>query len=124
MRFNIGRSFAVGVFVLVAMTSRFASAQSVTAFPDTSRTTMLTAVVSEQAQMAIPQGWSASPWSNATPVSGTLSDAAYAAIAICEADAASCGSDDLVFTLAPKSTVTASGNHTLVVMWKFEIIGN
>lgn len=67
--------------------------------------------------------WNAATWTNATGASGTLSSAAFNEVATCAADAASCSTTGLVFTLGAKSTVKRSGNHTLSVTWKFESIG-
>ncbi|HEX7185277.1 MAG TPA: hypothetical protein VF756_25865 [Thermoanaerobaculia bacterium] len=67
--------------------------------------------------------WNAATWTNATGASGSLSNSAYSAVATCDADAASCSTTGLVFTLGAKSTVKRSGNHTLSVTWKFESIG-
>lgn len=68
--------------------------------------------------------WNAATWTNATGAAGTLSNAAYTAVATCAADAADCSTTGLVFTLGAKSTVKRAGNHTLVVTWKFESIGS
>jgi hypothetical protein len=68
--------------------------------------------------------WNAATFSNSgVGASGTLSNAAYGEIATCAADAAACSTTDLVFTLAAKSAVKRSGNHTLAMTWKFESIG-
>jgi hypothetical protein len=67
--------------------------------------------------------WNAATWTNATGAAGTLSNSAYNEVATCTADAASCSTTGLVFTLGAKSSVKRSGNHTLVVTWKFESIG-
>ena len=67
--------------------------------------------------------WNAATWTTATGASGTLSNSAYNAVATCDADTAACSTTGLVLTLAAKSTVKRSGNHTLVVTWKFESIG-
>jgi hypothetical protein len=67
--------------------------------------------------------WNAATWTNATGANGTLSNSAYNAVATCDADAASCGTTGLTFTLGAKSTVKRSGDHTLVITWKFESIG-
>ncbi|HEX9735911.1 MAG TPA: hypothetical protein VGG06_28445 [Thermoanaerobaculia bacterium] len=67
--------------------------------------------------------WNAATWTNAAPASGTLSDLAYGEVATCTADTASCSTTGLVFTLGAKSTVKRSGNHTLVITWKFESTG-
>jgi len=64
--------------------------------------------------------WNAATWSNGTGATGTLSNAGFTEVAACDADAASCGTTGLVFTLASKSTVKRSGAHTLAVTWKFE----
>jgi hypothetical protein len=45
-------------------------------------------------------------------------------VATCTADTATCSTTGLVFTLAAKTTVQRSGNHTLSVTWKFESIGS
>ncbi len=68
--------------------------------------------------------WAAGTWTNATGAAGTLSNSAYNTVATCTADVASCGTTDLVFTLAAKPTVQRSGNHTLIVRWKVEAIGS
>jgi len=67
--------------------------------------------------------WNAATWTNATGASGTMSNSAYNTVATCTADAATCSTTGLLFTLGAKSTVKRSGNHTLVVTWKFESIG-
>ncbi len=67
--------------------------------------------------------WNAATWANATGASGTLSSSSFNEVATCDADAASCSTTGLVFTLAPKSTVKRSRNHTLSITWKFESIG-
>lgn len=67
--------------------------------------------------------WGVAAWTNGTGASGTLSNSTYNEVATCTADAASCSTTGLVFTLAAKPTVRRSGNHTLVVTWKFESIG-
>ena len=63
-------------------------------------------------------------WQNAVGSAGTLSSAAYTPVATCSADTVSCSISKLTFTLAAKSTVKRSGNHTLTVTWKFESIGS
>ncbi len=68
--------------------------------------------------------WGAGTWTNATGAAGTLSSSAYNEVATCAANAASCNSSALVFTLGAKSTVQRSGNHTLVVRWRVEAIGS
>lgn len=69
--------------------------------------------------------WAAATFSNSgAGATGTLSSAAYNAVATCAADAASCSSTDLVFTLAANANVKRSGNHTLAMTWKFESIGS
>lgn len=67
--------------------------------------------------------WNAASWTNATGVSGTLSNAAYADVATCDTDAAGCSTNALVLTLGANTAVRRSGSHTLVVTWKFESIG-
>ena len=66
--------------------------------------------------------WNAAAWTNATGAAGTLSSAAYTPVATCTADTASCNTTALTFTLAANAAVKRSGNHTLVVRWKFESI--
>lgn len=68
--------------------------------------------------------WGAGTWTNATGAAGTLSSSAYNEVATCAANAASCDTSALVFTLGAKSTVQRSGNHTLVVRWRVEAIGS
>lgn len=67
--------------------------------------------------------WNAATWTSATGASGTLSNSAYTEVATCAADAASCSTSGLVFTLGAKTTVQRSGNHALAITWKFESIG-
>jgi hypothetical protein len=67
--------------------------------------------------------WNAATWTNGTGASGTLSNSSYNEIATCTADAATCSTTGLVFTLGAKTTVKRSGNHTLSVTWSFESIG-
>jgi len=64
--------------------------------------------------------WNAAAWTNATGSSGTLSNSAYNTVSTCTADVTDCSTTALIFTLGAKSTVKRSGNHTLVVTWKFE----
>jgi hypothetical protein len=173
------RCLAAGV-LLSMLTAASAGAQTVS-LPDTSVTTTLTAIVSEQATVSVPGNiafnvtnitagttatasvsvsnivlanatkqitvslqaaaaaftppvvgattwapadvsWNASTWTNATGASGTLSSGAYTEVSTCAADAASCSTNDLTFTLAANPAVKRAGNHTLVVRWKFEAI--
>jgi hypothetical protein len=65
--------------------------------------------------------WNATSWANGTSAPGRLTYDGFTAVAVCAADAGSCGTNDLVFTLAPKTTVS-SGAHTLTLIWKFEIV--
>jgi hypothetical protein len=67
--------------------------------------------------------WNAATWTNATGASGTLSNSSFSEVATCDADAASCSTNGLVFTLGAKGAVRRAGNHTLSVTWKFESIG-
>ena len=67
--------------------------------------------------------WNAATWTNATGSSGALSSSAYNAVATCTANAATCSTTGLVFTLGAKATVQRSGNHTLTATWKVESIG-
>ncbi|HEX2253542.1 MAG TPA: hypothetical protein VHQ65_09765 [Thermoanaerobaculia bacterium] len=67
--------------------------------------------------------WNAATWTNASGAAGTLSSSVYTEVATCAADAASCSTTGLVFTLGAKPTVQRSGNHTLSITWKFESIG-
>jgi len=68
--------------------------------------------------------WNAATWTNATGGSGTLASGIFSTVATCAANAASCSTAGLVFTLGAKTTVKRSGNHSLTVIWKFESIGN
>jgi hypothetical protein len=65
--------------------------------------------------------WNASAWHNGASAPGRLTDAEFTTVGVCAADASTCGTDDLIFTLAPRNTV-ASGAHTLALTWKFEIV--
>jgi len=67
--------------------------------------------------------WGAGSWTSATGASGTLSSSEFTEVATCAADTAGCSTTGLTFTLAPNTSVKRSGNHTLVVGWKFESIG-
>ncbi len=68
--------------------------------------------------------WNAPTWTgSSSPASGTLSNSAYTTVATCDANVSTCSTTGLVFTLAPKTAVTRSGNHTLVLNWKFAGIG-
>jgi hypothetical protein len=66
--------------------------------------------------------WNAATWSNAVGTAGTLSNSSYNPVATCTADVQSCSTSSLTFTLAANTSVKRSGNHTLVVRWKFESI--
>jgi len=66
--------------------------------------------------------WNAAAWTNATGAAATLSNSSYNTVATCQADATSCSTTGLVFTLGAKPTVQRSGAHTLVVTWKLESI--
>ena len=59
-----------------------------------------------------------------TPNNSALSAIAgtYVQVASCTANATSCSSTDLTFTLASKSGIDGSGAFALVVTWKFESI--
>ena len=64
--------------------------------------------------------WNAATWTNASGAAGTLSNSTFNTIATCTADVSGCSTTGLVFTLAAKPAVKRSGDHTLVVTWKFE----
>jgi len=66
--------------------------------------------------------WNAASWTNATGVTGTLSNSSYNVVATCAADAQTCSTTALTFTLAVDAGVKRSGSHTLTVRWKFESI--
>ena len=66
--------------------------------------------------------WSAGTFTNGTGVVGVLAQT-YVDVATCAANVASCGTTNLVFTLAANPAVTRSGAHTLIMIWKFESIG-
>jgi hypothetical protein len=67
--------------------------------------------------------WGAATFTNGgTGVIGTMAET-YVGVATCAADVASCGTTNMIFTLAANPAVTRSGNHTLLVIWKFESIG-
>jgi hypothetical protein len=68
--------------------------------------------------------WNAATWTNATGSAGTLTNASFTPVAVCTAGVATCSTSALVLTLAAKTTVQISGNHTLIVTWKFESIGS
>ena len=66
--------------------------------------------------------WNAASWTNASGTAGTLSNSAYNVVATCTADVQTCSTTGLTFTLAANTAVKRSGNHMLVVRWKFESI--
>jgi hypothetical protein len=66
--------------------------------------------------------WAAASWTNASGSAGTLSSAAYNTVATCDPNASACGTTGLVFTLGANTAVNRSGNHTLVVRWRFQAI--
>ena len=66
--------------------------------------------------------WNAASWTNATGVTGTLSNSSYNVVATCAADTQACNTTGLTFTLAADATVKRAGSHTLTVRWKFESI--
>ena len=67
--------------------------------------------------------WTAGTWTSATGSVGTLSSSAFNTIATGDADTASMSNAGVAFSLAAKTTVQRSGNHTLAVTWKVESIG-
>jgi hypothetical protein len=66
--------------------------------------------------------WNSAMWTRATGAAGALSAVSFTQIATCDPGAADCSTTDLIFTLGAKPTVSQSGVHTLVVIWKFESI--
>jgi hypothetical protein len=182
MRKVLHRSLVATLFAL-AVTARAASAAGVT-LPDTSQNTDVTASVSEQCQITVPNSitfnvtditsptaasaasvsisnivlatatkqlklsleanaasftpsvsgattwsagdltWNAASWTNATGAAGTLSNSSYTEVATADADVASASTTGLTFTLAAKSSIKRSGNHTLAMTWKVESIGS
>jgi hypothetical protein len=66
--------------------------------------------------------WAAGSWTNATGSSGTLSNSSYSTVTTGTANVTSLSIAALTFTLAAKTTVQRSGNHTLTVTWKVESI--
>jgi hypothetical protein len=68
--------------------------------------------------------WNAASWTSATGSSGTLSNSAFNTVATCTANASSCSTTALVFTLGAKAAVQAAGSHTLSITWKVGSIGS
>jgi hypothetical protein len=66
--------------------------------------------------------WNAASWTNGSGAAGTLSNSAFTPVSTCTADSATCSTAGLQFTLGANALVKRSGNHTLVVRWKFESI--
>jgi hypothetical protein len=66
--------------------------------------------------------WAAATFTNGTGVIGTLAQT-YVDVATCAANVATCGTVNMIFTLAANPAVTRSGAHTMVMTWKFESIG-
>jgi hypothetical protein len=172
------------IVALTAISAGLASAQEVVVLPGNAiSTTLLTAIVSDQARITIPSAvtfnvtniaaatvasgvsfladnivlssasatlnislignaatftvpaasatwavadvsWGVAAFTAGTAVAGTLAATAVP-FATCAAAVATCGTagSTLVFTLAPKPTVTRSGNHTLTMTWKVTSIG-
>jgi len=69
--------------------------------------------------------WAAVAFSNAgVGTAGVLAGVGtYEIVETCAVDVAACSTTGLVFSLAAKPTVKNSGNHTLVMTWKFASIG-
>ena len=61
-------------------------------------------------------------WTTGTGATGTLSDSSWNEVATSTAGETTLSTTQLVFTLAAKSSVAKSGNHTLVCTWKVESI--
>jgi hypothetical protein len=81
-------------------------------------------VTGETTWAAADVSWNAASWTgSAAPAAGTLSSSAFTTAVTCDAGVGTCSTTALVFTLAAKPTVTRSGNHTLVMNWKFAGIG-
>lgn len=68
--------------------------------------------------------WNAASWSSAIGTAGALSSDSFVQVATCSENVTACSTSSLVFTLAPKTSVKRSGNHTLTVIWKIESIGS
>jgi len=68
--------------------------------------------------------WAAGTWTSGTGAAGTLSNTSYTNVATCAAGSSGCSIAGLTFTLAAKSSVAISGNHTLTMTWKFASIGS
>ena len=66
--------------------------------------------------------WNGATWTNGTGAAGTLSNSSYGEVSTADVDVAATSTSGLVFTLAPKTTVKRSGNHTLALTWKIESI--
>jgi hypothetical protein len=62
--------------------------------------------------------WVAGTWTGAFGSAGTLSSSVFNRVAEC--GTTGCSTSGFTFSLAPKPTVTRSGAHTLVVIWKIE----
>jgi hypothetical protein len=67
--------------------------------------------------------WNASTFTSGTGVAGTLA-ATDVVLATCVAAVVTCGTTNLVFTLAPNTGILRSGAHTLLMTWKFESMGS
>ena len=67
--------------------------------------------------------WNGCSWTNGTGAAGTLSDSSYNVVVTSAARPYLLATMGLVFTLAAKSSVSKSGDHTLVCTWKVESIG-
>lgn len=66
--------------------------------------------------------WNASTFTSGTGILGTLA-ATDVVLATCVAAVTTCGTTNLIFTLAPNTGVIRSGAHTLMMTWKFESMG-
>lgn len=85
---------------------------------------VFTAPVASPTWAVADVSWGAAAFTAGTAVLGTLA-ATDVLFATCTAGVATCGTtgSTLIFTLAPNTAVTRSGNHTLIMTWKFLSVG-
>jgi hypothetical protein len=68
--------------------------------------------------------WTGGSWTNGTgAASGGGLSTSYQEVGTCDANVASCGTADAVFSLKANTSVRHSGSQSLTMTWKFESIG-
>jgi hypothetical protein len=79
-------------------------------------------VASAATWAAVDVSWGAGTFSNGGVGTTGILALTPVPVATCAADVAACSTTNLIFSLAANSLVKRSGNHTLLMTWKFESI--